>query len=956
MQISQPGETGSYTTQTDSSSSCTNSSALPCFQTDSSSYLYSSVTSSAFYDSLGRATETRTPGPGSGDDTIVMTVYNDQNHTVWQSVPFEVAHGSGWLDPNGATDYQGVAPGGSITFYDALGRAFATQDPTFGSSQEPGIACSTYKPGVPYTACVNYGLGTVSGDTNTYLTSTSVDPNQHVSVTYQDALGRTLYQQTDSGQNGGTLTPTQQTAIAYNALNEPTSVTVTDLVPQSGQSLTSVQTTASYDDLGRLTQLVDPDRGTHNYTYDADGHVLTDVSGTRTIGYSYDLLGRVGCIQDRVATISPTGACTSGATISVKNFYDLTELGTKGSTDFPIGQLSKSDTTTHYTDGTSATVSVAYQHDSRGRLINSHMGFVSLPSTWNITSALPSYRVQYSYNDANQPTTTATSTSPSGQGYTTTQVYDSTTGVLTGLSNNGTASANLATLLYNARAQLDTLAFQTSSGSALLAEQFGYDANLRTTSASATWQSGSGNSGTAFSQSLAYDPASNLTSLSTNQAAVPGVNNSGGSETKVFCYDEQNRLVWAGNSGTPSCSGNGTPSVSGNIGTYSTSYVYTHLGQLWQAPLNGGSTQQQYLYCSASQPHQLTGLYALGATCSTKTGQVYATSYDAWSNVTSRTYSGTTATLTYDLLDHLIKWYASATNQEQYVYDANGERVLRRSTSSSGTTMTVYAFGLEEHTYTGSGTLLSSTYYYSLAGKLIGALDANGTTFYLTDALGSLLASFSNTANSAALTSNQLYGPYGNARYTAGTLNTAKGFTGQYNDSLTGLDYYNARYYDPVVGVFLSADAIQGNMQGMNPYAYVGGNPETWSDPSGLAAVSSCFATCGGSGHYPAPPVSSSETWITSVLVGLVTTGNVATPPPPPQTTPWGQALSSGLTEGCAPSCQSGVLGETGSSPVAGPSAPICVESLCFRGAADCLSAQQPTPRAALLPQKLWWR
>ncbi|HLL80600.1 MAG TPA: RHS repeat-associated core domain-containing protein, partial [Ktedonobacteraceae bacterium] len=251
------------------------------------------------------------------------------------------------------------------------------------------------------------------------------------------------------------------------------------------------------------------------------------------------------------------------------------------------------------------------------------------------------------------------------------------------------------------------------------------------------------------------------------------------------------------------------------------------------------------------QPHQLTGLYALGATCSTKTGQVYATSYDAWSNVTSRTYSGTTATLTYDLLDHLIKWYASATNQEQYVYDANGERVLRRSTSSSGTTMTVYAFGLEEHTYTGSGTLLSSTYYYSLAGKLIGALDANGTTFYLTDALGSLLASFSNTANSAALTSNQLYGPYGNARYTAGTLNTAKGFTGQYNDSLTGLDYYNARYYDPVVGVFLSADAIQGNMQGMNPYAYVGGNPETWSDPSGLAAVSSCFATCGGSGHYP---------------------------------------------------------------------------------------------------------
>src|SRR5579871_365104 len=68
-------------------------------------------------------------------------------------------------------------------------------------------------------------------------------------------------------------------------------------------------------------------------------------------------------------------------------------------------------------------------------------------------------------------------------------------------------------------------------------------------------------------------------------------------------------------------------------------------------------------------------------------------------------------------------------------------------------------------------------------------------------------------------------------------LNTAKGFTGQYYDALTGLDYYNARYYDPAVGVFLSADQAQGNPQGMNPYGYVSGNPETWSDPRGTYAI-----------------------------------------------------------------------------------------------------------------------
>lgn len=42
-----------------------------------------------------------------------------------------------------------------------------------------------------------------------------------------------------------------------------------------------------------------------------------------------------------------------------------------------------------------------------------------------------------------------------------------------------------------------------------------------------------------------------------------------------------------------------------------------------------------------------------------------------------------------------------------------------------------------------------------------------------------------------------------------------------------------SRYYDQVAGVFLSADKVQGNMQGMNPYDYVGGNPETKNDPTG---------------------------------------------------------------------------------------------------------------------------
>jgi len=51
---------------------------------------------------------------------------------------------------------------------------------------------------------------------------------------------------------------------------------------------------------------------------------------------------------------------------------------------------------------------------------------------------------------------------------------------------------------------------------------------------------------------------------------------------------------------------------------------------------------------------------------------------------------------------------------------------------------------------------------------------------------------------------------------------------------LSGLDYYVARYYDPVVAQFVSADSVEGNLQGANPYEYVGGNPETDTDPTGM--------------------------------------------------------------------------------------------------------------------------
>jgi len=62
---------------------------------------------------------------------------------------------------------------------------------------------------------------------------------------------------------------------------------------------------------------------------------------------------------------------------------------------------------------------------------------------------------------------------------------------------------------------------------------------------------------------------------------------------------------------------------------------------------------------------------------------------------------------------------------------------------------------------------------------------------------------------------------------------------------VTGLDYFNARYYDPLTGQFLSADTVQGNAQGTSPYMYVAGNPETRTDPT--RQMITC-GSCGSSG------------------------------------------------------------------------------------------------------------
>jgi len=73
------------------------------------------------------------------------------------------------------------------------------------------------------------------------------------------------------------------------------------------------------------------------------------------------------------------------------------------------------------------------------------------------------------------------------------------------------------------------------------------------------------------------------------------------------------------------------------------------------------------------------------------------------------------------------------------------------------------------------------------------------------------------------------------ATATVGVIDTSKQFTGQRLDS-TDLYYYNARYYDPTIGRFISPDTVvqnSANPQTLNRYCYCLNNPLKYTDPTG---------------------------------------------------------------------------------------------------------------------------
>jgi RHS repeat-associated protein len=244
-----------------------------------------------------------------------------------------------------------------------------------------------------------------------------------------------------------------------------------------------------------------------------------------------------------------------------------------------------------------------------------------------------------------------------------------------------------------------------------------------------------------------------------------------------------------------------TSASSGALGNLS--YAYDPLGNIT------AKEGVAYSYADPIRIHAVT---------STTAGKVFA--YDANGNMTS----DGTRTLAYDDENRptLIVAGAAATAFE---YNGFGERA--KKVGASGTT--IYAGKTYECT---AGACTKSIY---AGGQLIATVVvATGETrYYHPDHLGSTRVV---TASTGAVLEQVAYKPFGGTLSDTSSGSSSRKYTGQILDSDTGLYFYNARYYDPSLGRFVSPDPVlpsEFDSQSLHRYSYVLNNPFRYTDPSG---------------------------------------------------------------------------------------------------------------------------
>ena len=295
----------------------------------------------------------------------------------------------------------------------------------------------------------------------------------------------------------------------------------------------------------------------------------------------------------------------------------------------------------------------------------------------------------------------------------------------------------------------------------------------------------------------------------TNNGKISSMYNATTGETVSYTYDSLNRLLTAAGSG------------------WGEGYGFDPFGNLLSKTVTSGSGP------------------SLSQTVSTSTNQiqgVYGLTYDANGNPSATFNGGLTYNLSYDAENRMTMASGNGTYVD-YGYDAQNRRLSNWAGAVDGNGNTT---NYTVNVYSASGQKLGA---YLIAPAFI---DNAQTQWKVVPILQVTLSSSDQYFGSrrlapmdqlgSAVNNSQSYFPWGETKGTSNPQDTWN-YATYWQDSFTGLDYANNRYYSNAYGRFMTPDPYQGtsggpgdvnNPQSWNRFAYVTGDPVNWYDPEGL--------------------------------------------------------------------------------------------------------------------------
>jgi len=318
--------------------------------------------------------------------------------------------------------------------------------------------------------------------------------------------------------------------------------------------------------------------------------------------------------------------------------------------------------------------------------------------------------------------------------------------------------------------------------------------------------------------SYSYDANKNKTG-----ETITGVLQPYGFSTGAAGYDNANRLVaWDRTDGNKN-----------------QSWTLTGTGD-WSQFVDTGTTQTR----THNNVHEATAINSTGISYDSK-GNLASNGVTGWSytwdfdnQLQQATHGGATVALQYDALGRRVS--KSSGGATTVYVSSNAEA------NALAAEVAEYALGgapaAAQRTYV-LGEAADDTLLMSSAGaRYFYQANALGSVAAVTDSSGALLECYAYTAYGAPL----ILAPDGVTQRSSSSVGNSLSYTGRRFDIETGLFYYRARHYDPLLGRFLSRDPMTLGptigetrlgtepLEWANLYEYAASAATLMTDPSGL--------------------------------------------------------------------------------------------------------------------------